>query len=70
MRLFLLSAMIFFGTLFAAGLLALGEPTSHTPVRPHPDRVEGSALPAVVAAAAWRHDGSWYDLAPAGQPDR
>jgi hypothetical protein len=67
MRLLLRSAMIFFGTLFAAGLLALGEPTgSLGPARHHTSQTNGSAQPAT---ASW-HDGSWYDLAGAGQPAR
>jgi hypothetical protein len=59
--------MIFFGTLFAAGLLALGEPTgNHGPAGHHAGRANGSAPPA---AASW-HDGSWHDLATAGHRPR
>jgi len=62
MKLLLQWAMFFFGTLFAAGLLALGEPPSgDAPARHHQSQTTGGAMPAA---------GAWHELTAAAQAAR
>jgi hypothetical protein len=53
MKLLIQSAMIFFGTLMAAAVVALGEPSSYVAVDHGRDRarVSGHAMAATLAAA-------------------
>ena len=51
MRLLAESAMIFFGTLMAAGLIALGDPGDRFVRLPVPDRASLHATQQAVAAA-------------------
>jgi hypothetical protein len=64
MNLLIRSAMIFFGTLMAAGLLALGEPGAKpAPVRPGADAHPAQQRPAVESAA-------WMQAAQPAPRDR
>jgi len=59
MKLLIQSVMIFFGTLMAAGLVALGEPAG-------PERGNANDLPAVQAVSQLIESAArWVELIPA-----